>query len=302
MSQNNIDDLAVQVANFYKAGGRYVLYGSVYPRNFKEGSDPALSYGRTSTCSINIFDSESKTGVVAFLDPVDPAYVMSKVNAFMMTAALDMSADSNTEEYYTTNCVFGPFRGKPIAEFILNGQQADIQAEYSRLKETSAKYPQNKKIADLIHAAVVAKNEGRLKAGASFQTVILEETKTPNNKKVDSRGLTECRTIKITYSKGQKEPYNIEISNFMAPPANGQIGAKFSQAQDKSTLAMNLSEKEMFMLFDEFVKAKELYSRVTEGRRIKYADSKAWKPDSQQSQSSSSAPKTGGSVAIGPNV
>ena len=277
MGDKIIDTLAVQVANFYKGGGRYVLYGSVYPRGFKEGSDPALSYLKVTTAAINIFDSESNTGVVAYLDPVDPAYVLEKIKSFMGSSN---DEPAGNESYNTTRMLFGAYKGKTVAEFVASAPEEEVKREYSSLKANVGQYPANNKIVAAIYDAVLAKKDGKLAYAKESQVTVIDEVKTPNNKNLDSRGLTECRTIKITYTKGQDNPYTIEIQNFMAPPANGLIGAKFSQAQDMKKLSMSLSEKEMFTLFDEFVKAKEMYARATEGKRIQYADSKAWKPES----------------------
>lgn len=276
MSEKIIDDLASQVANFYKAGGRYTLYGSVTPRAFKEGKDPALSYGRVTNCSLNIFDTNTKVGVVAFLEPSDPAFILEKVKANMQKA--DESSADTSADYYTTTVVYGPYKGRTIADFVQNASKDEITAEYNRLRSTTDKYPRNGVIAQSIYSAIKAQSEGALATGKGIETII-EEVKTPNNKDLDSRGLTLCRTISIKYHRGLPEPYIIKIQNFMAPPTTGLVGAKFSQAQDMKDLSMSLNEKEMFSLFDEMIRAKEMYARATEGRRIQYASSKAWKPE-----------------------
>jgi hypothetical protein len=282
MSDKIIDDLATQVANYYKSGGRYTLYGSVAPRSFKEGTDPAQSSGRTSTCCINIFDSESKTGVLAYMDPIDPKYVLEKIKTNIAKAV-----GNETASYYKTQCVMGLYKGKSVAEFVLNSSEDDIKAEYTRLKQTSEQYPRNKQIAEAVYEAVAAKRDGILKAVTT--EVILDEIKTPNNKKVDGNGNTECRTLTIKYTSVFEEPYEITIKNFKAPPAKGNVGAIFSKAVDIKHLSMSLSEKEMYELFAEFVEAKDMYSRASESRRIKYADSKAWKPTNQYQSMPTSA-------------
>ena len=280
MSEKIIDDLSNQVANFYKAGGRYVLYGSVIPRSFKEGSDPALAAGKTTTCFLNIFDSESKQNVVAYLESSDPGYVLAKITGIMAQPPVE---DANAA-YNRITMNYGTYKGKTVAEFVQGTDNDGIKAEYNRLKSTVDKYPRNTQVADAIWAAVEAKKNGKLNAASS--QILLEEVKTPNNKKVDERGLTACRTLTISYTPGTPEPFSINIKNFMAPPTQALVGAKFSQAQDMKDLKMSLSEKEIFELFDEMVKAKDMYARATEGSRIKYADSKAWKGGATNASSS----------------
>lgn len=270
-------NLASQPVNIYKGAGRYVFYVDVKPRAFKEGKDPALSYGKTSVVAFNIFDSESRTGVVAYLEPGDPAYIMEKVKLHMKEEKLELP-DATC---YKTLCVFGPYQGRTVAEFVLNAPHDEVVAEYNRLQNTLEKYPNNKKIINAIAEANKLKKENSLVSVVPIRDTIISELKTPDNKKLDKNGNTECRQVEIKYDSSAREPYQVKISNFMAPPADGLVGAVVSKATDKKELLMSFTEKDFFYVMDETLHAKEMYSKATEGQRIRYANANTWHPEEQ---------------------
>lgn len=281
----NVESLACQPINVYKGNGRYIFYVDVKPRDFKEGKDPALSTGKTSVVSMNLFDSEEQKGVVAYLEPGDPRYLLEKVKANMSMKAIGSSSGSNNPDLnadmYTLVIRFGEYSGKTPAQIVGYEENRDkINELYKSIASGVEKYPNNKKIAVALCDAVKAKKEGTLVlGGGSSEEIILDELKTPNNKKVDSKGNTECRSIKIIYNSQAKEPYKIEIANFMAPPADGQVGAIISKAVDKKNLSMSFSEKDFFTIADEMCEAKRLYAEASAGKRIRYAQEHSYRSE-----------------------
>ena len=102
---------------------------------------------------------------------------------------------------------------------------------------------------------------------------------------MDNRGYTEARTAKITFDTDpdNKAPYCIEIMNCMAPPVqNAQIGAKLSQAVDKTMLMMNFSEEEWYGFWKDTTDAKDSFGRMLEGERLEYSEKNKWKPQQTQ--------------------
>ncbi len=281
----NIENLASQPINIYKGNGRYVFYVDVKPRDFKEGKDPALSTGKTSVVSMNIFDSEEQKGVVAYLEPGDPKYLLEKVKANMNMKAIKKASNSNdtnlSSDMYTLVIKFGEFSGMTPAQIVSSESNREkVNALYKSLLQSAEQYPNNKKIATALCDAVKAKNAGTLSSTENYaEEIILDELKTPNNKKLDARGNTECRSLKVIYNCQVKDPYKIEISNFMAPPADGQVGAIVSKAVDKKSLSMSFSEKDFFTIADEMCEAKRLYAEATAGKRIRYAQEHSYRSE-----------------------
>lgn len=262
-------NLAVQVCNTYKgANGQYVFYAECKPRPFKE-TDPALSYGRTSVVAFNLFDTKNSKGVVAYLNPGDPGYLFAKVNALMKDIPLP--------EYATYKLVTYPYTGLTALETIKKAVASGKDEEKLKVRET-ARNCANKKDAEMLAAALIAYANK-----AMFEPVvtILDETKTPDVSKVDANGNTEVRLLKLNYDY-IKKTYNLTVSNFKAPPIKGSlVGAAFSKKTDELRLSMTFSEYEFFEIVDEIYHAKEMYSRATEGRRIRYAEENAWHPEAK---------------------
>lgn len=300
MSNNNENmkqQLAIQSANTYK--GKVCCYASVTKKDFKEG-DPALAMSDTSNVCINIFDSGSSKGVKFYFGGTIPAYIFEKTKLCMaMKLYSALFVKKNTENgtnspAYTARFKFGMFKGKSPAEILIenpNNYNSLVQ-EYNKLAATSdSRYvAANSAMMSAISEAVSLYSSGQLKmdnVSMSQRILLLEETRTPNIAKVDKRGMTEARTVKITFDTNQenKSPFCIEIMNCMAPPVQGaQVGAKLSQAVDKVMLMMEFTEEQWFGFWKDTLEAKKSFSRMMEGSRLEYSENNRWKPQSNQQQ------------------
>lgn len=261
-------DLACQVVNAYKGKkGEYIFYAECRPRELKE-TDPALNYGKTSIVSFHIFDSTVKKSAVAYTDPGSPAYLYAKVNACM-------AVDSKSYPEYATRVLkTAPYTGLTAAEAVYNVAQGDDKEKKLAIRQfaLSGTGDDERCMKDAIKAHC-----NNALVGAPVK--ILDEVKTPDVKKIDENGNTDVRTLKIFYHPVRRE-YKVEISNFKAPPVkNALVGAIFKYKTNEFTRTMKFSEGEFFTIVDEIYHAKEMYAKATEGSRIRYAESKAWRPN-----------------------
>ncbi len=299
MSNNNDNmkqQMAIQSANTYK--GKVCCYASVTKKEYKEG-EPALAMSDTSNVCINIFDAGSSKGVKFYFGGTLPSYIFEKTKLCMAMKLFSTlfvnkksgNADANSPAY-TSKFKFGSFKGKSPAEVLLTNPQNynSLVQEYNKLASTTdPKFvAANTAMMAAIQDAVNLYNAGKLNANnvnSSQKVLILEETRTPNIAKLDNRGYTEARTAKITFDTDpdNKAPYCIEIMNCMAPPVqNAQIGAKLSQAVDKTMLMMNFSEEEWYGFWKDTTDAKDSFGRMLEGERLEYSEKNKWKPQQTQ--------------------
>lgn len=251
----SISSLACQTASVYKGNGKFIFYVEVKPKEFTEGKDPALSYNLSSLVSFSIFNTEKQSSVIAYLNPYTPAYLLQKIKANM------------TREFPA--CFNTPVKGSTETLFALYANKDD-----ELLKQLQ---PQQDKNTQMLMAFI---SDYRKKYGLPAEReVIINDIKTPNNKKIDAKGNTEVRILKIEYFPVKHE-YLVTIENCMAPPAKGNVGALVSKAVDRVYYNMSFTEAEFFNIVDEVVHAKEMYAHASEASRIRYAAEHAWRPNS----------------------
>lgn len=262
--------MAIQAFNEYRNDGQFVCFIDAVPRAAKE-KDCNLSSDNSCYVSAEIFNSKEQIGVKAFFDSGDIGYLNRKLNAIMSRPAINQNKPNTPA--YSLRFPTGAFKGMTAAEVLQNpANNAGINDYYQQLKANADKYKGNTSYMAAIVEALNAKNAGTLVAVTQIPPeVILEELKTPNNKKVDDKGNTEVRILNITYNAGSEKPYVITITNGMAPPAQGLVGARVSQMVDKKVMSMDFTEKSFANIIDAMLDAKTLYANGTANSRLQKA-------------------------------
>ncbi len=85
-------------------------------------------------------------------------------------------------------------------------------------------------------------NLGPMESGSSY--VLLDEFKTPNNKKTDENGLAEGKHVKITCNFGAEYPYHITIESMKGKPLDGQVGISLKNASNFKSFTFKLLQWE----------------------------------------------------------
>lgn len=294
MTQTEIQRYATQVDNFYKGKGKVCLYATAGLREIKNKS-PMLKLSDASILSLFLFNQENNKSVKYCLDGGDEGYILKKTEILMaQNSDLARMANSDTEgsetrkePAYIVQIKRGKYKDMSPAEII---SQKGLQAlnEVAAELQQSMNNPQYVKFRAMnmeqYNACVQAYNlfqNGQLEnVTTSKPYIIWKGIKTPDIKKVDQRGLTEVRMISISYTPGAEEPYEIKISNFMAPPVEGaMVGAKVSKAVDENSMYVQMNEKDWYCFWSELVNAKKAYNNYVAPGRIQFAEANAWRPD-----------------------
>lgn len=289
MTKEEIQRYAVQVDNFYKGKGKVCLYATAGLKELKSKT-PVLKLSEASVLCLYLFNQENNRSVKYYLDGGDEIYILRKTEMLMSRDIMQDGKEEmpvTDEPAYTVQIKRGKYRDMTPAE-IINEKGIQALNEVVTELQQSISNPQNVRFRDInvrqynacVQAFELVRNGQLKKVGSAKPYVIWKGLKTPNNKKVDQRGLTEVRTFSVSYTRGAEEPYEIKITNCMAPPVQGaQIGARISQATDEVSMAVRMNEKDWYCFWSELVNTKNAYSAYAAPSRIQYAEANAWRPD-----------------------
>lgn len=146
------------------------------------------------------------------------------------------------------------------------------QRDYYMSHTNHPRYGKNNlNMAKAIEDAITLFDSGMLDSAiVSGKTIVLyQAVRTPNKEKLDRRGLTVCRTMKLTYHAGGETPYHMEIMNCYAPPCrDGKVGAELSKAVDKVTYSMSMTEEEWFYMIKEITAFADQFRNTMTKRRF----------------------------------
>ena len=287
MTETELQRYSGQIDNIYRGKGKVCLFASAALKELKAKS-PTMKLSDASALYLSIFNQENNESVRYYIDGGVEAYILKKTELIM---ASEMNSHEETEE--STSSVYqlkmkrGQYKDMTPAE-IYNAHGLNALVQTGQELQQAINNPQNAKFKAMNTAQYQACVEayklaqsGQLQNIKSAKTVIIYEgIKTPDNKKVDKNGNTEVRSLSIYYKKGEADPYFIEISNCMAPPVQGaMVGAKLSQATDKTTMIMQMNERDFFCFWNEIVEAKKAYANYVASDRINFSEQYRWKPD-----------------------
>lgn len=110
-----------------------------------------------------------------------------------------------------------------------------------------------------VNAKIIKRLEDELEMIPNVELDIYRKFKTPNNSKVDSRGLTKAYELAITYNPRMDLPYQIRMDQFFAPPSDRAVGIGKGQRVDLKTFSLRVTAEEMA----EFIGYIKLWSMGT---------------------------------------
>lgn len=293
MTQEEIQRYASQVDNFYKGAGKICLYATAGLREIRNKA-PMLKLSDASILCLYLFNMENNKSVKYYLDGGDESYILKKTEILMAqndivsaTPGTETKTPEMSDPAYTVQIKRGKYKDMSPAEIII---EKGVQAlnEVAMELQQAINNPQYVKFRAMnleqynaCARAFSLSQSGQLQNVSSTKPhVIWKGIKTPDNTKVDQRGLTEVRTISISYIPGAEEPYEIKITNCMAPPVKGAlVGAKISQAVDETSMFVQMNERDWYCFWKELADAKKAYNSYVAPTRIQYAEANAWRPD-----------------------
>lgn len=237
------------------------------------GAYPGLEVFGKTKFNMFIFKYEDKSSVKYGLSAADVKYIYSRTLGIINTPK--KKTDVTLSPGYTVLLKGGIFNNKTAAEMLIENPNLrnDIlrQRDFLLKNVNHPKYGRNnQKMVDAINDAVIALDNGQLDPNklSSNTIVLFEGIKTPNNKKLDNRGLTEARQFRLTYTPGTATPFSVTIMNCMAPPADAMVGAKLEQAVDCRKWNYGLTEVEWYNFIDEMYQLLEDIRVETRQRRF----------------------------------
>ncbi len=239
-----------------------------------------------SKIGLHIFNSDEKASVKYNIEAETADYIFEKSKICL---AKEMNNNVNREELspaYKVRFKGGKLAGKTPAELLLENPEVNYQALQNQYNYLSNQ-PSDSKFATMnklqIEAIIDAVNlykKGQLvQKNIDNAILVYSGVKTPTPKIIDKRGLTKIRTISIQYLSGEKECFQINIVNGMAPPTGELVGAKLTEMEDKVAYTMKFNEEQWFIFWNTICKrVKEFESLVAPKYFSVYANYKdAWK-------------------------
>lgn len=228
-------------------------------QELREGKYPGMDVFGATRFDLYLFKYDDKKSVKFSLSPKDIFCIQLKSQALIqhiMTA--EKKAQDNLSCGYTVTLKGGSFSGKTAAGILLENpaMRNDLlkQRDYYAQNANHPKYGKNNvAMMNAINDAVVLLDAGKLDSSKILSGVktIYESIKTPDNKKLDNRGLTKARHCTIRYSENSAMPFSIQIMNCMAPPVDAKVGAKLEQSQDKTVMNINATNEEWLFFINE---------------------------------------------------
>lgn len=243
------------------------------------GELPGLDGFGKSRFDLFIFKYAEKVSLKFSLSIKEMLLVAKKTDIAMMVPFTTSSSDSAQDQLrpaYTVrlrggNITNGKTAAEVLAENPANRDALLKQRDWYASKASDPRYGAgNAQMMDAINEAVYLFDTGQLNltSARSSSIEIYKKVKTPNNKKTDQRGLTECRSLAILYRPGEEMAFQIEIMNCMAPPLNRSVGANLSQARDKKSFVMTMTEEEWNYCVTEAVALINQFRELMKRRRF----------------------------------
>lgn len=240
-----------------------------------EGAYPGMDAFGKSRFDFYIFKYESSKSVKYSMGFSTIKFIYEKTKALMAEGVQPKKNDeTQVSPAYTVQLKGGTFSGRTAAEILINNpeeaQALCNQRDYYMKNSNHPKYGKNNlNMANAVNDAINLYNQGLLdpQKVTSAVLTVYEAVRTPNKSKVDERGLTKARSILITHDLKNND-YIVKIMNCMAPPADGNVGAKLNQAADSTTFQFSCTEEEWWDFISECYELVNEYREVMRKRRF----------------------------------
>ncbi len=227
-------------------------------KELMEGTYPGLDVFGKSRFDMYIFKFDAKASVKFSLSFKTAKLLCEKTKATLYDKKVEKDITGLTPAYSVKLKGGNELNGRTPAEVLFNSPELRdsliSQMNYYMKNASNPRFGKNNLLmAQAIDEAFRLQANNMLdsqKIGES-PTVIYEAMRTPNKDKVDARGLTKARTIKITHTPGSPMPYAIDIMNCLAPPLKGKVGAELQRAVDVQKYTISATEEEWFDITSE---------------------------------------------------